>query len=1538
MSKEIAQTVGSKRIAWLLAILAAFAVMATLGTQVRPSKADITASPTIASSPVSGNVVPGQTITYTATVPIASGAVTGSDTLTVDLPAGATYVSSTCDDGAITGLTLVQSGSDPRVCTITGTGDAAGTVTLTVTAEVPATAAAGSTIAGATASADDDTNVSNAGPTATLTVIGATGTAPADILVGGGNLTFTFNVPDGLTVCSSTLDMNGVVPVASDFTIGNGTFSAATAGTAADPRVTTVTVVPGGAGDVTVAIKTHPEGTTASVDCVDSTPALSTSVIAPELRHIADDGSVITQRDVENNVRGSRHTVCAVDPASDSGVVLPGPIAYPGAITVVNTGGYQSTLDTDPTVNDVSYPALTIGGPAATCFSWRSLDAGDQSISMTYIGVADLQPHTVDWENDGPVNLVKEWNRLEDSEVTLTQGTSSLGTAAGNSTTTPVISRTIGLTMNQASGQWRATPITIVDAFRGSHTNAAGDLEGPMILAGVDWEVELAANSSTCGTLSGTLTETTTLLSTGEVGNNVNVTFDPAGCAPGQVVRIVITGEEPGAFASGEGNTVTQIVEFTFSAQVAAKQVFLAWAGQRIILEHDWRLPGGDAYIGGSNGPSPVGSCPFLGDFEVTYVRGGGPGNFLTGLGAWSSNWAEEALVEVEDDASQSFLNDPDIPGDANGSCISRVLYESEDQGQVYIEAFVTAGAPDLGLTSDVGEDGLAYTKHAFVIYYMKINTVNVSLATQFSKPSHNHSYYYDLRDWANTSDVTKAPTNPWDASKDDSDNAADWNVSKDLLVRGRVTGWFLNSNPSGRARDDSNPLNVLPADRWVMPNDWALLAGGPADNADGSAAKGTAEQFMPYFDIMTSPNNPIYALSDPTGSGYAYAGYVTYTDDTDVSAGNTGNGSAANPIAVVDCSYLVAGAGITFGDATTTMRTVASCSSGELVLSGARDTAPIGGTDVRLNRTGVGSAAYPIPVSSCTFLTPGTVVRTAATALGVVSTCGGGELVVSAPASSASLLKSGTILIAPSGVPFEGPYSLVDIPGLAPLSGGAALSNYAPGNIRDTIIQDGDVNMWDAPMPPAMVSVAIRGTGFIKVVYKDDVYYNGTPNTDAIEDGGTQMYPNPFYIVNIPDSMWIPAGSVGGGYLWDSWGSDGPDDDLGDQEYWFWQAARVGVNSALIGDSTLSATDNAELAIIRGEHEDGTIARDLVIYSDNHGEFMVAANGDFKTDLTACQTNVLAGGKHCAPGDKVGTGTITATVDYPDFRGMHFPVLSNTATVTWLWGGYKDVTVEDGETDQYKYIVFHAMDRDGFCSTLNTGAILLHSVLTYEDDYDDFSSLGARYNGDPDENVDFMIDSGEGIIIGQSGGGAINDGKQFATGVQTFSVTENDPATSGVKEFPLSSLAASGQTDECQAWIKVSNSLLGVVNVLTIAHDDEGNIGFDRVIDLTNTMSYTLSFRWSLITWAGADAIPVSDALKGTGASGQNPGGNDISASVTAIYGWNAAAQQWLGYFPSGVNVPGANDLTSLKTGDAYWIAITGPSSVTWTIATNVN
>ncbi|MEO6042819.1 MAG: hypothetical protein ABIQ47_02705, partial [Tepidiformaceae bacterium] len=660
-------------------------------------------------------------------------------------------------------------------------------------------------------------------------------------------------------------------------------------------------------------------------------------------------------------------------------------------------------------------------------------------------------------------------------------------------------------------------------------------------------------------------------------------------------------------------------------------------------------------------------------------------------------------------------------------------------------------------------------------------------------------------------------------------------------------------------------PLNVLPANRWVMPNDWALLAGGPADNADNSAAIGTAENFRPEYDIMINPGRGNRGLDFPEG---------------------------------------------------TFLQTAASLGA-DLAVTGTTVT-------INLPQSGaiVVGAVIRVDNEDMTVLTAPT-----SNALGTLATFSVGRAInATAPAAH---IKGALVLVANvATTPFEGPFSLLD---LAALGQSAALSNFQPGNIRDTIFKDGDVDWWDAPMPPALVTVDIRGTGFIKQVLKQDVYYNGTANNTL-----GQTYPNPFYITNIPDSPFIPAVAAGGGFYWDSWGNDGPGGN-GQGVYRFWQpiptlvASVPGQNPVGTVDSSVSSGQLTELTAIRAAYGDNTIARTLVVYSDNHGEFMVTANGDFKTVLTACSVNTLGGGFHCKPGDKVGTGSIYATVDYPDFRGKHFPVKSNTATATWTWGGFKDVTVESGGVDQFKYIVFHALDRDGFCSAASFGAISLHPVLS--------GAANDTFNGLPAETVDFLIDSGEGIIIGTSGGAltGVNDGKQFATGVKTFSTLTNDPAVTGILEFPNSPLAAAGALDECQAWIKVSNSLLGVLNALVIAHNDEGNVGFDKIVDLTNTTSYTLNFRWSLVTWAGADGISINDAIKGTGTTGKNPGGNDISASVTAIYGWDQAAQQWLGFFPTGVNVPGANDLTSLKTGQAFWIAITGPGSVTWTVASNV-
>ncbi len=174
-------------------------------------------------------------------------------------------------------------------------------------------------------------------------------------------------------------------------------------------------------------------------------------------------------------------------------------------------------------------------------------------------------------------------------------------------------------------------------------------------------------------------------------------------------------------------------------------------------------------------------------------------------------------------------------------------------------------------------------TKVAVVIYYMKINTVNVSLVTSVEKPYHN------------ATDSDFAPGNPWDASTDVTDT--DWNVSKDLLVRGRVTGWFLNSNPSGRARDDSDPTNVLPADRWVMPDDWALLQGGSC-----------GYDCRPEYDYMFAPNNTKgIALTSPTGE--------SQTQVTTTVAGST-----TSVLKVASAAQLPVGQTIRIGSSTTAL------------------------------------------------------------------------------------------------------------------------------------------------------------------------------------------------------------------------------------------------------------------------------------------------------------------------------------------------------------------------------------------------------------------------------------------------------------------------------------------------------------------------------------------------------------------------------------------------------------------------------------------
>jgi hypothetical protein len=256
--------------------------------------------------------------------------------------------------------------------------------------------------------------------------------------------------------------------------------------------------------------------------------------------------------------------------------------------------------------------------------------------------------------------------------------------------------------------------------------------------------------------------------------------------------------------------------------------------------------------------------------------------------------------------------------------------------------------------------------------------------------------------------------------------------------------------------------------------------------------------------------------------------------------------------------------------------------------------------------------------------------------------------------------------------------------------------------------------------------------------------------------------------------------------------------------------------------------------------------------------------------------------------------------------------------------GSYTDSQVQqDGA--RVSYVVFHAVDRDGFCDAAAFGAVSLHPVLT--DAPNDTMVNGATGLPNPRATLDVFVDSGDGVIVETNMGPA--GGVRTLTGLKTFSTYDNVQLGSPVKAFaPLQK----DIPDECQAWVKIVSSLGQPANVLMIFHDDEGDLGFDNVVNAPRTASVLLNPRWNLVSWQGPDAAPVADALSGTGSAG---GGSDITASVSAVYGWDNATGTWLAYFPGAGGVPGASTLTSLKAGQPYWFAVSGSSPMQWTVRT---
>ncbi len=1566
MSKEIAQTVGGKRIAWLIAIVAAFAVFAMVSSQFRSASADVAAADIVIDEYDTAEVPPlpeavdladpfgdpdtvGDMRYYKISVLPLANSTLGDLRISATFDQQVVSVSGTAIGGSNAGCTFTNdpSGNGSVICTWNGPIPAGASGTVIVQTQVNDLDGSGFAIAPfGTAqdlgSAQGTVLITNqtVGFQISAANLAITKTAAPATVEPGDTVVYTFvitNDDDGanapeVAAANVTMvdDLGGVISEAE--VLDDGPYTCSFSGlvltcTIASHPVdvdATITVLATIDPDTTATFFTNTASVTSPLNFGDSDsatvnidqPDVVQGELDPGLYHVSqycdpsaswfvawlddfdwDDFNIngfsvaaqvldgeteclVDFRDDPNNVIGYVHMVCLagegedildiIDESDFDGIIPPSTADGEGLFWRIDNviGGGQATVNGQSMFQASAYDddGIVFENGALECVRWYSTAPGEQNVTVVNgDGEVVANWHGSDDAYEGPGDevldpvdayepLVKEWNILTptaitlrasspavpgDGLLTLPAGTDAAAVVASINLDGSTIARPTNFNANTATYDALA-PVELDEHVFGSHQSVGGPVPASNQALWVDGARVTFTISGTCGeawidpdgdtTLEGSSeyiyyddTVANRSVTVTSIGQPINFDVDTYECASldGSSTTVTISADYPTNIGSVSPTPpADEEITIIWTSTVPVKPIILAWAGQRVIVEHDWRIPAGDMDDATATDPNEDyianGECVFDGETDVIAVRGSGPGNFIAALGASVNNLRDTATVELTGENSQHL----DAPSDPQDACISRFLYESEDPGQVDIEMFVASETSS--------------TKIAVVIYYMKIEAVETSLVTSVEKPTHNGT----------GSDF--APGNPWNTENDAS--ATEWNVSKDLLVRVRVKGWFVNANPSGRERDASDPFNVLPQDRWVMPDDWGVLIAG-----------GAGIDFRPEYDYMFAPDSGV-SLTTPEGAAAQIGATVTAA-----SAGTVISVSAATPF-----------------------------TAGQTVIIG----------------------------STCA----STVTRTI-TAVDTVNN----RITVNA----AIVVAEGNVVCFTTGVPFEGPFSLIDIQGRAPLNGGAALSNWDPDNIRDTRLGDNRLDWWDAPMPSTPITVDIRGAGFIKQVLKSDVYYIGTPNSTA------QVYPNPYYITNIPESPYISSSAGGGSFLWNSWGNDGPGGN-GDGVYRFWNPVRIGVNIAGNPGETLTANQQNELKQIRAVYGDDTIARRLVVFSDNHGEAMVIANGDFNLDYAGCAVNALAGGRHCAQGDVVGSSDIYATADYPDFRGKHFPVRGPIAEVDWTWGGYKEVTVQPGEVEQFVYVVFHALDRDGFCVP-PTGAVSLHPVHTPTDvavaavadaahDFPNASGVGPNAQI---ELVDFLIDSDEGgIFVETSAGKPGSVTREFAEGVPTYSTSETArtlTAQNDLRKFePIN-----GSTAECQSWVKISNSLLGVTNVLVIAANDEGNVGFDVIVDFQSEMDYTLNFRWSLITWAGADNIPPMDALSGTG---DNEGGTDILDEVTAVYGWEASSQSWLAFFPDGVDVPGANDLTGLRTGHAYWIAIRGPESITWTVVTDVN
>jgi len=470
---------------------------------------------------------------------------------------------------------------------------------------------------------------------------------------------------------------------------------------------------------------------------------------------------------------------------------------------------------------------------------------------------------------------------------------------------------------------------------------------------------------------------------------------------------------------------------------------------------------------------------------------------------------------------------------DARGC--ATVLGLADGEGAMYVDAaiFNTSAAGVAAGTPLINE-------HAFEVYYLKFDHVdleNIKFQTyttaQALTPYLGFLSKTPAFNGASPANASFTLPSPPGTGSVAGGTAFSVPLCSPDFVRAMIHGYFeISGDPSGRpaaqvaisgAAAGSAGSYQLPAGRWVLPEDWPLLATFAGFNG------GQPLDITPSSVLAWDLNSGwVY---NPTGESPVICG---------LAAGFLGSGSN----------------GLFLGDNSGTN----GATSGTLPVQPGQATSQTGSEDLG---PCFGQDAATIKAGSTGFY---------ATAPGSL-TAADQALYSAALIAAFPSIAQGTCLggFTAGFGPFDAtractdPFPLFNTPAgasvIGGVTGGAACPTgvaspcLAPVNPDSTYLPNGTLNEWDAPMPPAQVSFGITGgPGFLGEVNKTGLYqirfntgagapcpqgYTLAPIAAAVASQTCQLEldPNPFYAEAIPASPLIPPVTNNGGYLFNSFG-----------------------------------------------------------------------------------------------------------------------------------------------------------------------------------------------------------------------------------------------------------------------------------------------------------------------------------------------------------------------------------------------------------------